>query len=133
MKLRDDGPVVLVEDDDANAWLLRRCYAMSSLANEFLWLRSGLALMEYLRAVDAGTAARPALIMLDLDMQGLAGLRSLRLIESGTHFPAPEILLFTSSDGDDGRAAARRFGAAQCRTAAADPAETIAYFNSLAA
>lgn len=133
VKLHNDGPIVLVEDDYADAWLWRRCYEMSALSNEFIWLGSGLALIEYLRAVGNGSAAMPALIMLDLHMRELTGVQTLRLIESIANRAPPEILVFTDSRSALFLEEASRLGATAYYAKSPDPAETIEYFNSLAA
>ena len=133
LKLRGDGPILLVNDDDADAWLLRRCYEMSALDNELIRLGSALELMEYLREIVAGSARMPALIMLELRMPGFDPLHMLRLIDSIPDQPPAQVLVFTHSQDPYQRQQSNRLGVTAWRALAADPAETIEYFNSLAA
>ncbi|MGD8810017.1 MAG: response regulator [Gammaproteobacteria bacterium] len=125
------GPVVLVDDDQADAWLLRRCYERSKLTNEFVWIGSGVAFIEYLRGVAAGNSPIPALIMLDLQTAGLDGPHTLKRIESAAHGARPAILALTSSLDSASRDKAERLGADAFRAKPADPAETVDMFNAL--
>lgn len=133
LKIHGDGPVVLVEDDYAAAHLMRRCYERSALKNEFVWLSSGLALMEHLRAVGSGAARMPALILLDLHMPGLDGVRTLTINASAGSADRPPVVMLTDARDPRHREKAERLHADAVRMKAEDPADTIEYFNSLAA
>jgi len=133
IKLRGEGPIVLVDDDDADGWLLRRCYEMSMLSNELIWLPSGLALNEHLAAVIGGRVGVPALIMLDLRTAGVNGVQTSRLLDAIPRHVAPDILVFTNSRTPHYLDKACRLGATAWLAKADDPADTIEYFNSLAA
>jgi len=130
--LAGSGPIVLVDDDQADAWLLRRCFERSCLANEFLWIGSCLGLIEYLRGVEAGEVPAPAIIMLDIRTAGLDGLLALKLLETATQASQPRILVLTDSRDQAGCDKAIRLGAEALRAKSADLAETIDFFNSLA-
>jgi len=130
--LAGSGPIVLVDDDQADAWLLRRCFERSCLANEFVWIGSGLGLIEYLRGVEAGEVPVPAIIMLDIRTAGLEGLLVLNLLETAAREAKPRILALADSRDQAGCDKAIRLGADILRTKSADLAETIDFFNSLA-
>jgi len=130
--LGGSGPIVLVDDDQADAWLLKRCLERSCLVNEFVWIGSGLGLVEYLRGVEAGDVPVPALIMLDIRTAGLDGLITLQLLDTASRESKPRILVITDSRDQAGCDKAVRLGADLLRTKSADLAETIDFFNSLA-
>lgn len=133
IKLTGTGPILLVDDDDAEAHLLQRCYELSALRNELIWLNSGLALLEHLRAVAKLEAEMPELIMLDLHMPGIDGLQTLRLIGQYSDAKRPAIIVFTNSQNPFHREKAKNLGADAFAVKAVDPAETVEYFNSMAA
>jgi CheY-like chemotaxis protein len=130
--LTGNGPIVLVDDDQADAWLLRRCFERSRLANEFVWIASGLGLIEYLRGVEAHDIPAPALIMLDIRTAGLDGLLTLKLLETATRESRPGIVVLMDSRDPIGCDKAIRLGEYALRAKSADVTETIEFFNSLA-
>ena len=107
MDTRDPRPVVilLVDDDDEDAFLTRRAFSKGKLLNDFHHVSSGEEMFAYLRgegrfALEA--SPRPDLILLDINMPGMGGLEALKLLrEDDTLRRIPVVMLSTSDDMDD--------------------------------
>jgi two-component system response regulator len=98
--------ILLVEDsaDDYEATL--RAFKKANLHNPVTWCQSGQEAVDFLRHTgtfkDAPAPQRPGLILLDLNMPGLDGRKTLQLIKEDTTLKRiPVIILTTSSDERD--------------------------------
>lgn len=95
----ETGPVVMVDDSPDDILIARRCYRRAGLPNPFLTLDGGMALLEHLRAVEAGEAPMPALVLLDINMPDLNGFEALaRLREKDRFRKLPVVMMLTNSD-----------------------------------
>jgi CheY-like chemotaxis protein len=76
------GPILLVEDsvDDFEATL--RAFRQTGLANPLVHATSGESALEYLQAGN-----RPCLILLDLNMPGMGGIKFLEKIKKDASPP----------------------------------------------
>ncbi len=95
--------ILLVEDsaDDYEATV--RAFKRANLLNPVTWCQSGQAALDFLFARD-GTAEQPypGIILLDLNMPGLDGRKTLQLIKQDVRLrQIPIIVLTTSSDERD--------------------------------
>jgi CheY-like chemotaxis protein len=96
--------VLYVEDEEADAILLRACFQRAGITNPLLVVTDGKKAMEYL-AGENGYSDRerfpfPCLVLLDIKLPRVSGLEVLRWMRQGDqpqlkHLP---VLMFTSSD-----------------------------------
>jgi len=98
--------ILMVEDSEDDYEATTRAFKKVSLHNPIVWCRSGRDAMDYLKQEGAhkngGNGSQPGLILLDLNMPGLDGRKTLRLIkEDGRLKQIPVIILTTSSDERD--------------------------------
>jgi len=99
--------VVLMADDDTDDCLLvKEAFQHNGFGVELRFVADGEELMEYLhrtgRYAESGSAARPDLILLDLNMPRKGGLDSLREIRSDAALSAiPVVVLTTSEERED--------------------------------
>ncbi len=102
---RPPVPVLLVEDNEDHAELVKRTLRMADPPVEIVHLRDGEAALEYLGLGPDGPAPsnpRPSLVLLDLRLPRIDGLDVLRQIKESTVLPPiPVVVLTTSSARTD--------------------------------
>lgn len=108
-------PVLYVEDEEDDVFLLQRAWAQAALPNPLVVLPDGAQAIDYLlgrgRFRDRSLHPRPALVLLDLNLPfkgGLEVLAEARALLSAEELP---ILILSSSDAQRDRAAALSRGA----------------------
>ena len=102
----DSLVILLVEDDQAHAEIVRRCLSGVGLANRIVHVEDGQAALDYLfregHFADPATSPRAALILLDLRLPKVDGFSVLlRLKEDSTLIRIPTVVLTTSDDEAD--------------------------------
>jgi two-component system response regulator len=98
--------ILLVEDDEAHAEIVRRNFEDSRLANRLIHVTDGQMALDYLYRKngfsDPAKSPRPGIILLDLRLPRVDGLEVLRQIKSDTQFDSiPVVILTTSSAESD--------------------------------
>lgn len=103
----DPSKIILVDDDPLEAQLVKLAFQRTGIQAEFVYLDSGMKLMDYLDMVPSRDIA---LLLLDLKMPLMDGTEVLRMFnERGyTRFP---IVMFSSSSHPDDIATCYRLGA----------------------
>jgi CheY-like chemotaxis protein len=95
------APVVLLEDDQTTAALIRQVLAATNIANPLRHFTSGTEVVEHLEHL-AEAGAAPVLIVLDLwvpDLSGLVVLQRIRALPALA--AAPVVMLSGSADDAD--------------------------------
>jgi two-component system response regulator len=98
--------ILLVEDSEDDFEAAMRAFKKSNMRNPVKWCRSGQEALDYLRH-EGGykgeeTEENPGVILLDLNMPGLDGRKTLYLIKENKELRhIPVIVLTTSSDERD--------------------------------
>ena len=98
--------ILLVEDDEAHAEIVRRNFQDSRLANTLMHVRDGQAALDYLSRQnefsDPATSPRPGIILLDLRLPKVDGLEVLKAIKTNPKLlPIPVVILTTSQAETD--------------------------------
>lgn len=97
--------ILLVEDSEDDFEATTRAFKMANLHNPIVWCQSGQEALDYL--LHKGRYAvlkpeRPGLILLDLNMPGIDGRKTLKLIKEDSALKClPVIILTTSADERD--------------------------------
>lgn len=97
------GPlrVLLVEDDPADVALIEDTFAAHALAAELHHVPDGVEAMAFLRRQGQyADAARPELILLDLNMPRMSGREILTAVKADPWFKTIPIVVFTTSAVD---------------------------------
>ena len=98
--------ILMVEDSEDDYEATIRAFKKVSLHNPIVWCRSGRDALDFLKREGAHRNAKngshPGLVLLDLNMPGLDGRKTLRLIkEDDALKKIPVIILTTSTDERD--------------------------------
>ncbi len=91
--------IVLAEDDDGHATLIRRNFHRTGLEAEILRARGGREAIETLRAeIGPGKPRRPILLLLDISMPGMDGAEVLREIKRDADLRWVPVYMLTTTD-----------------------------------
>jgi len=98
--------ILLVEDDDAHAEIVRRNFKECRLANQVFHVTDDQAALDYLNRrngySDPATSPRPGIILLDLRLPKVDGLEVLKIIKANPDLASiPTVVLTTSSTESD--------------------------------
>ena len=99
-------PILLVEDNEDDYEATSRAFKKANLCNPIVWCKSGRDALDFLKREgaykDAGKGSRPGLVLLDLNMPGMDGRKTLEVIKKDdTLKRIPVIILTTSADERD--------------------------------
>jgi two-component system response regulator len=98
-RLRESQPILIVEDSIDDFESTKRAFTKSNLRNMVAHAATGEEALAYLRAESNPS---PGIILLDLNMPGLGGLKTLEIIKKTPHLKKiPVVVLTTSSDERD--------------------------------
>jgi two-component system, response regulator len=105
--LLDSQPILIVEDsvDDFDA--AKRAFAKANLRNPISHAASGEAALAFLRT----SARRPGIILLDLNMPGLDGRKTLKVIKESPELRTIPVVILTTSNDERDVAACYEMGA----------------------
>jgi CheY-like chemotaxis protein len=95
--------VLLVEDSDADAMLIKRSFTSSDLSCSLYWLKDGESAIAYLeRRGQYKQAIRPDLIILDLNLPRLDGREVLHRVKNNSALKRiPVVVMSTSNSEQD--------------------------------
>ena len=93
--------ILLVEDDPADQELTRRAFEEGRILNRLEIVDDGLQALEYLRQTgrysEPGSAPRPDLVLLDLNLPGLDGREVLKAIRADPELQLIPVVALTTS------------------------------------
>lgn len=97
--MRDQIPILLVEDDDVDVMTMRRALKDLRITNPLHVAGDGEVALQMLKG---GGVARPCVILLDLNMPRMGGIEFLRIVKDDPQFRTiPVIVLTTSREESD--------------------------------
>jgi two-component system, response regulator len=97
--LLESQPILIVEDSPDDFEATKRAFSKANLRNRIQRAESGEEALSYLRNE---TNPRPGIILLDLNMPGLDGRKTLEIIKQTLHLRSiPIVVLTTSNDERD--------------------------------
>jgi CheY-like chemotaxis protein len=100
--MSDQAVVLLVEDIDDDAELVRRAFAKGNVVNPLQIVRTGEEALEYLtgtgRYSNRAEYPLPELLLLDLKLPGIDGFQVLRWIRQQPELKALRVVVLTSSE-----------------------------------
>ncbi len=101
MESRETIVILIAEDDPDDRMLTIRALEQNRLANDIKWVEDGEELMDYLHRrgayADDGSAPRPGLILLDLNMPRMDGREALQAIKADPELRRIPVVVLTTS------------------------------------
>ena len=104
-------PVLLVEDDPVCVMILQRAFERCRIPNRLICAANGEEALALLRSTP-GSAQRPGLIFLDLNMPVMTGLEFLEIQKRDSDLKRIPVLVMTSSCQESDRRKSYELGAA---------------------
>jgi len=99
MATQNDIKILLVEDEEAHAELVKLNLARSGLTNEIIHFDNGLKVVDYLLGQNAPPPER-YLILLDVNMPGLDGRQVLQRIRSDNRTRRMPVIMLTTTEDE---------------------------------
>jgi len=107
MKQNNHKPIVILmaDDDPDDRLMTREAFEESRLANDLRFVEDGEELLDYLKRrgkyADPGSAPRPGLILLDLNMPRKDGREALREIKADPDLKRIRVVILTTSKAEE--------------------------------
>ena len=96
--------ILLVEDEEAHAEIVRRNFASCRMANQLIHVADGQAALDYVYQrngfSDPATAPRPGIILLDLRLPKVDGLEVLKTIKNDPKLTSIPVVVLTTSKAE---------------------------------
>ncbi len=93
--------ILMIEDNDGDVFLTRKALQSAKVANNLTVITDGLDAMDYLhRKGEYASAARPDLILLDLNLPGKDGRQVLEEIRSDSALELIPVVVLTGSKAE---------------------------------
>lgn len=96
--------ILLVEDDDAHAEIVRRNFETSRIANRLIHVSDGQLALDYLyrrnEFSDPAKSPRPGVILLDLRLPKVDGLEVLKTVKTDPKLTAIPVVILTTSQAE---------------------------------
>jgi chemotaxis family two-component system response regulator Rcp1 len=105
VSVRSDAPagepvfrILVVEDNPADAFLLKETFQILSSPYHLDWVKDGSDALDLLyRRGSYANTSRPSLVLMDLNMPGVNGLEVLRAIKSDPDLSMVPVIMFSAS------------------------------------
>jgi len=108
--LNKDEIILLIEDDRVDIMTIQRALKKNNISNPLYIARTGLEALSMLRGEDGfDKISTPALILLDLNLPKMSGIEFLRELRNDPELKELHIIVLTSSDEPEDRAAAFKY------------------------
>jgi CheY-like chemotaxis protein len=104
--MRDNIPILLVEDDQVDVMTVQRAFKRNNIINPLTVVGNGREALEYLRHqgayADQSAFPTPGIILMDINMPLMNGIECLKEIKADEHLrKLPVIMLTTSKEECD--------------------------------
>ena len=103
------GAIMLVEDDQVDAMMLRRALKELRVANRLIYTENGEEALAYLRDP---ALANPSIILLDLNMPVMGGIEFLQVAKQDAVLKRIPVVVLSTSDEPEDKLASFNLGVA---------------------
>jgi two-component system, response regulator len=97
--MKDNDPIVLVEDNEDDIVLTRRALSRNKIGNPLVIARDGAEALELLLGAN-GDSINPAIILLDLQLPKVDGLTVLKRLREDPRTKLTPVVVLTSSKAE---------------------------------
>ncbi|MGF1621160.1 MAG: response regulator [Rhodomicrobiaceae bacterium] len=104
--------ILLVEDNDADAERVERVLEQANMEHALVRATDGMEALEILRAPDGKVVKGPFILLVDLNMPRMDGLRFLQELRSDRKLRRAVVFVLTGSNLEDDKSAAYGFNVA---------------------
>ena len=91
--------ILLVEDDEVDIMNVKRAFKKNNISNPLLIAHNGIEALAMLRSKEVD-AAKPKIILLDLNMPRMGGIEFLKEIRNDTELSSLSVFVMTTSNED---------------------------------
>ena len=95
--MQNSKPILLIEDDDVDVMTVKRALRDLKLTNQLVPIGDGEEAIEYLRNE---SAAKPCLVLLDLNMPKMDGAEFLKIVKADKALKKIPVVILTTSNSD---------------------------------
>ena len=95
--MRNSKPVLLIEDDPADAMMVRRAFEDLKLINPLMHSNNGKEALDYLRSE---SNKKPCIILLDLNMPKMNGNEFLKVVKADDVLKSVPVVTLTTCDDE---------------------------------
>lgn len=132
-KLKETGPVVILDDEEIDVTFFEYCYKKSNLKNSILKFYKPIDFLKYMGKVKSEQEIMPAILFLDINMPGMNGFDILKTIRSDKSIsPQPIVVMLSSSTKNNDVELAKTLGGNGYQVKFDEPLPYIDFLNSLA-
>ncbi len=94
-------PILMADDDDDDCLMTKRALERNKVANPFITVPDGEALLEFIRGGNGGSPALPIVILLDLNMPRMDGREALRRLKADQRLRRIPVVVFSTSQSEE--------------------------------
>ena len=95
--MQNSKPIMLIEDDDVDVMTVNRALRDSKVTNQLVSIGDGEEAIGYLRDE---SAAKPCIILLDLNMPKMDGAEFLKVVKADNALKKIPVVILTTSNSD---------------------------------
>ena len=95
--MQNSKPILLIEDDDVDVMTVKRALRDLKITNRLVPIGDGEEAIEHLRNKNA---AKPCLVMLDLNMPKMDGAEFLKILKADKALKKIPVVILTTSNSD---------------------------------
>ena len=96
--MKKELTIILAEDDEGHATLIKRNLKRSGLLNEIVHLKDGKETLDFLYEAKEKNSDIPSLLLLDIKMPKMNGVEVLRKVKSDDQFKKIPVIMITTTD-----------------------------------
>ena len=97
--MKKELTIILAEDDEGHATLIKRNLQRSGLLNEIIHFRDGQETLDYLyKAKEVNGDNIPSLLLLDIKMPKIDGIEVLKKVKTNNQLKKMPVIMITTTD-----------------------------------